>query len=75
MLRGTLPAFVVGLAVVLGAGVLVGRFTESHLAVAFAAYFVTTVYDLTIERFRYREELLDRLGVGDARHDDTAAES
>ncbi|MFB6304347.1 MAG: hypothetical protein ABEH47_04210 [Haloferacaceae archaeon] len=63
-LKGTLPAFVVGLAVVLAAGVLVGRFTGSHLAVAFAAYFLTTVYDLTVERRSYREALLDELGVG-----------
>lgn len=75
LLRGTVPAFVVGLLVVAGAGVLVGRFTGSYLAVAFAAYFATTVYDLTVERLRYRESLLERFGSdADVSFDDSSGD-
>lgn len=75
LLRGTVPAFVVGLVVVVGAGTLIGRFTESSLAVAFAAYFLTTVFDIAVERNRYREELLEQVGVTTASADETISEN
>jgi hypothetical protein len=74
LLRGTVPAFLVGLVVVVGAGTLVGQFTESHLAVAFAAYFLTTVFDIAVERNRYREDLLEQVGVTTA-SDETISEN
>lgn len=60
----TILTFVVGLAIVLVAGAVVGPRTDSYVAVAFAAYFLTTVYDLVVDRLEYRESLLTRVREG-----------
>ncbi|MFB6303805.1 MAG: hypothetical protein ABEH47_01460 [Haloferacaceae archaeon] len=63
--NGTLLTFLAGLLIVVGTGAVVGPLTDSYVAVAFAAYFLTTVYDLVVDRLGYREALLERVRAAD----------